>query len=107
MRPQYIVDYFVDSKGGRHDFVICAVLKEYDLSGVYCLDLGYSICNPNDTFNVELGKTIALGRANKAKESSLFAFNKGSLNIKIICALLESEAAYLKRNPGYKIAGYK
>ena len=87
MRPQYIVDYFVDSKGGRHDFVICAVLKEHNRPGVYCLNLGYSICNPNDTFNVELGKTIALGRANKAEESSLFAFNKKLHTLKGIQAI--------------------
>lgn len=109
MRPQFYIDSFKDKEGKEHPFVICAVVKEVHVDDCvfYTLNLGYSICNPHDTFNENLGKTIALGRANKKEDYDLLTFNKGTLNIKVICAVLNSEADYLKRNPGYKVAGYK
>ena len=69
--------------------------------------IGFAICNPTDTFNEELGKTIAIGRARKNASYALYATELGYINTKLVRAFLEQEAEYFKHNPEYKITGYK
>lgn len=71
------------------------------------LKLGFAICNPIDTFNEELGKKIAIGRAKKNKHYALYATEPGFINTKMVRAFLEQEAEYFKQNPESHIAGYK
>lgn len=122
-RIETLVDHFVDDNGNERYFVIAAVsevLTDYNddpmfvisNSGDYHdvvkgLKLGFAICNPIDTFNEQLGKTIAIGRARKNAEYALLASQLGYINTKLVRAFLEQEAEYFKSNPEYKIAGYK
>lgn len=67
--------------------------------------LGVSICNPTDTFDEKVGALKAAARAHDAKPA-LYAANPGVINTKVVKALLEQEAEYLKNNPENFIAGY-
>lgn len=67
--------------------------------------LGISICNPTDTFDEKVGVLKAAARAHDAKPA-LYASNPGVINTKVVKALLEQEAEYLKNNPENFIAGY-
>lgn len=122
-RIAYLVDSFVDSNGDERHFVVAAVSKIFtddddptyvtDIDGcdiqkvVKGLKLGFAICNPTDKFDEKLGITIAVGRALKNAEYALLASETGYINTKLVQAFLEQEAEYFKRNPEYKIAGYK
>lgn len=122
-RIAYLVDSFVDANGDERHFVVAAVSEVFtdddepsyvaDLYGneicevVKGLKLGFSICNPTDTFNEEMGITIAVGRARKNAEYALAASSHGYINTKLVQAFLEQEAEYFKHNPEYQIKGYK
>lgn len=67
--------------------------------------LGVSICNPTDTFDEKVGALKAAARAREAGPA-LYACNPGTINTKVVKALLEQEAAYLKNNPEHFIRGY-
>lgn len=69
------------------------------------LSLGISICNPEDEFNVEVGKAKALARA-KCSVPVLFATKPGVINTTMVKALMKQEAEYLKNNPDAYIKGY-
>ena len=83
-RIETLVDSFVDANGDTHHFVIAAVSEVLPTEDEYgCIShevvryddelgsefvdcvvkrvsLGFAFCNPEDEFNEELGKTIAL-----------------------------------------------
>lgn len=113
------VDSFVDANGDERHFVIAAVTEHFEEGDVTAEDeynyydiakgvkVGFAICNPTDTFNEELGKTIAVGRARKNADYALLATKAGYINTKLIQAFLEQEAEYFVNNPEYQIAGYK
>jgi hypothetical protein len=67
--------------------------------------LGVSICNPSDTFDEKVGALKAAARAHDA-EPSLYGSTSGAINVKVVRALLEQEAEYLKHNPENFIPGY-
>lgn len=67
--------------------------------------LGVSICNPTDTFDEKVGALKAAARARNA-EPALYAANPGVINTRVVKALLEQEAEYLKHNPENFIPGY-
>lgn len=69
------------------------------------LSLGISICNPEDEFNVEVGKAKALARA-KCSVPVLYATKPGVINTTMVKALMKQEAEYLKNNPDAYIKGY-
>ncbi len=119
-----ISDSFVDFAGKIHYFIIAAISEPtvdvaagdildiemptedseyYDIEKV--LHIGISICSPEDTFNEELGKKLAIGRAAKS-DMKLFATHKGMINSPLVQALLKQEAEYLKKNPERYISGY-
>ena len=114
-RINYIVDNFVDANGDERNFVIAAVSYEFD----DCIDLydmdfvqtcrkglkvGWSICNPKDTFNRDLGIKIAIGRARKNANFALLAADERDINVQ---AFLKRRAKYFKNDPSSLIAGYK
>ena len=80
-------------------------LEEYLGDVVKVVRLGLSICNPEDTFNEKAGALKATARA-KSAEPALYSSTTGFINSKVIKALLEQEAEYLKNNPENFIKGY-
>lgn len=122
-RIEYLVDSFVDANGDERHFVVAAISEVFtdddepkyvtDIDGyeiqevIKGLKLGFAICNPTDKFDEKLGITIAVGRARKNAEYALVASEMGYINTQLVRAFLQQEAEYFKRNPEYKIAGYK
>ena len=86
----YVEDY------GTDDY-LCNVTK--------ALRLGISMCNPTDEFNEKVGALKAIARA-RENEPSLLSVDPGTINTKVVRALLEQEAEYLKNNPENFIEGY-
>lgn len=117
-KVEYIVDTFKDYTGAERHFVMAAVsihneaevyVEEND-EPIYTdekiLSIGVAVCRPNDTFNEELGKRIAEGKATKYRDHALYATDAGLINDKMVKALLEQEADYFRVNPGRYLAGY-
>lgn len=130
--PEYLVDSFIDYKGDVHQIVLCALSQSpestdgdnlmvvwsdgetIDESADICHDvfrivsLGMAICCPADekAFSEEIGKKIALNRAEKEipKFVSLFP---GVVNTTLVRALLKQEMEYIKKNPEKFIKGYE
>lgn len=86
----YIEDY------GTDDY-LCNVTK--------ALRLGISMCNPTDKFDEKVGALKAIARA-RENEPSLLSVDPGTINTRVVRALLEQEAEYLKHNPENFIEGY-
>jgi hypothetical protein len=123
---------FIDFFGKEHRFVIGAVsqiLPKYTEQGeeltyevneflgdengvndclgtvVKILRIGFSVCNPEDKFDFEVGKLKAISRA-RMNTPILYATTPGVINTKVVKALLQQEAEYLKKNPELLIPGY-
>lgn len=86
----YVEDY------GTDDY-LCNVTK--------ALRLGISMCNPTDEFDEKVGALKAIARA-RENEPALLSVDPGTINTKVVRALLEQEAEYLKHNPENFIVGY-
>lgn len=86
----YVEDY------GTDDY-LCNVTK--------ALRLGISMCNPTDEFDEKVGALKAIARARENKPS-LLSVDPGTINTRVVRALLEQEAEYLKHNPENFIEGY-
>ena len=93
----WVSRHIVNKAGNENNEVIGIVRKQ--------LSLGVSICSPEDTFDTEIGKKIALERA-RTVEPCMFVSDKGLINNDTVEAILKREALYLKNNPGNYIAGY-
>lgn len=87
-----------------------------ELSGDHYLDvhdevvkrvsLGFAVCSPDDEYNEELGKTIALGKAEKRPSGVLYATQTGMINTDLVDSLIKQEMMYFENNPGAVLAGY-
>lgn len=86
----YVEDY------GTDDY-LCNVTK--------ALRLGISMCNPTDEFNERVGALKAIARA-RENEPALLSIDPGTINTRVVRALLEQEVEYLKHNPENFIEGY-
>lgn len=106
-RIETLKDKFIDYAGKEHWFVIAAVSTELEDDDEFSkrLGIGYAICNCEDEFSDEFGRKLAIGRA-KNRETALYSTHLGLINSKMVQALLEQEADYLKNNPEKYIAGY-
>lgn len=128
---EYLVDSFVDFKGDVHQVVLCALSQSPesidsdslmvawsdgetvdDSADIFhdvfrMVSLGIAICCPADkkVFSEEIGKKIALNRAEKEvpKFVSLFP---GVVNTTLIRAFLRQEMEFIKKNPEQFIVGY-
>ena len=128
---EYLVDSFVDFKGDVHQVVLCALSQSPEsidsdsLMVVWSdgetvdesadifhdvfrmVSLGIAICCPADkkAFSEEIGKKIALNRAEKEvpKFVSLFP---GVVNTTLVRAFLSQEMEFIKKNPEQFIVGY-
>lgn len=130
IKTEYLIDKFKDFTGQEREFILAAVsvpLGEEFMSipdpettddyGTIGADLitpcekllliGMSIRNAEDTYDEEIGKRIAVGKALKFKGKHLAVSHAGLVNTKMVSALLQQEAAYFKRDPQSYIAGYR
>lgn len=129
---EFLVDSFIDYKGDEHKVVLCALSQtpeKYDedslmvvWSNGYDIDenadichdvfrtvsLGVAICCPADkkVFSEEIGKKIALNRAEKAIPKFV-SLEPGIVNTTLVKAFLEQEIAYIKKCPEKFIEGYE
>lgn len=128
----YLVGEFTDYKGLVHKVVIAAVSEELPYyhnhpthedeeyfachyterqgEGDYttlkkCLKLGFSVCNPEDTFNEEKGENAAIAKA-KNTTPVLFAIKPGVINSTMVKALMKQELEFIYSNPEVVIPGY-
>lgn len=135
-RTDHIVSSFVDYKGLEHKFVVAATSKVLPTtlgeSGLICqnedkdlelshevtwytdwdsdfvdnvvksLSIGVAICNPEDEFNEAIGLKKAIAKSRPA----MYATHSGYVSARLVKALLEQEAYYVKTNPGKYIKGY-
>ena len=126
---EYLVDSFVDFKGEEHKVIACAVSNTPDtlddcelaisyVDGDYAsydlrqyekriVSVGYSICNPEDTYNEEKGKNIAYRKALKNLSNPVLCpLVNGIINKTLTKALLKQEVKFIKDNPERVIRGY-
>lgn len=118
---------FIDYKGNQRQYIVAAVSEHtQDENGNYSvvieksdkpdeviysdavkkLTLGFAICSPEDKWNEELGKTIALGKAVKRPSRIMWVSHAGMINTDVVNALIEQEMKFFENNPGSIIAGY-
>lgn len=118
-RVEYRIDSFTDYANIERKFIMVVVSQEVDAvitdysdsdavhcDGVKKLSIGVAICNPEDEFNEEVGKTIALGKARKGNKHAFYSTDSGLINRGVVNALLDQEVAFFKQCPGKYIAGY-
>lgn len=91
-----------------HEVAIC--VEDYGTDDYLCsvtkaLRLGIAMCNPTDKFDEKVGALKAIARARENKPAIL-STDPGTINTKVVRALLEQEAEYLKHNPENFIEGY-
>lgn len=124
---------FVDFQGVTRQFVVCALstgqfnndsqdvyLTIYDGEGIIQSELalsravfiGISVCNPQDEWDEEKGRMIALSKARGFKASApeksaaIFTARAGMISEPLVTALLTREVEHVKDDPGYVIKGY-
>jgi hypothetical protein len=128
---EFLVDSFIDYKGDEHKVVLCALSQTpeqcdddtlmvvwsngYDVdetADIYhdvlrTVSLGIAICCPADkkAFSEEIGKKIALNRAEKAIPKFV-SLEPGVVNTTVVKAFLEQEMAFVKKCPEKFIKGY-
>ena len=117
-----------DFMGKEHPFIVCALSTcDYNVNGgafdestsvgfpvefPRAVFLGVSVCNPNDEWNEEKGKMIALAKAKgfKARKAdkaiALFATRAGLISDVLVSALLVKEVDHIKEDPECAIPGY-
>lgn len=130
MKKILIEDKFIDFKGIERPFVVCGMIQPleksvwsdyYDLEGdnkgtikvtpTSVLSIGLSVCHESDLNKVDpaLGKKLAEGRAEKARESAsvimLINNDKFATN-KFLQETIKGFVADLKYAPGKYIKGY-
>lgn len=118
---------FTDYKGNQRQYIVAAVSERTDdcygiPATVVCggmkpdvietrdavkkLTLGFAICSPEDKWDEELGKTIALGKAVKRPARVMWVSHAGMINTDVVNALVDQEMKFFENNPGCVIAGY-
>lgn len=101
-----VIDSFIDFAGIERKFIVVAVSAK---TGPFtkAFGIGFSICNPADEFNEEIGTHIAINKALDKNNKLLSYVNcNGFLTPKIIDTLIEQEIEYFKRKPSSHIPGY-
>lgn len=116
-----VTSEFIDYKGLTHKFIIAAVSQPIDARvNIYDEDgniddyadvqkvikLGVAVCNPDDEFNEEKGKMIAINKARNSVDYAMFAVLPGMINTAVVNALVNQEVIFIKENPGRVIPGY-
>ena len=120
-RIEYRFGEFTDFAGRQRKYVVAAVSELIDCGCVTTmiddnlmmeevvkkLSLGFSICNPDDKWDEELGKKIALGKAIKRPSRVLYASHAGMINTEVVNALINQEMKYAEKAPSTVFKGYE
>jgi len=101
----YLSDKFINYKGETQQFVLCAVSYMLD-DTTKSLSVGVSFTHPKDTFNEEIGETIAYNKAIDKPCCYLETDNKGVINTALVTCVLTNIVEQIQKNPGKFIAGY-
>lgn len=127
MKVVYKEGKFIDFCGRERQFVIAAVSIKIDgsvaendpnddtiwgedLFNEDCykvVSLGFAICHPDDKFDARVGKQVAFSKALNSRKYALYSTHKGLINATMINALLEQEAKFFVKDPGYYVKGYR
>jgi hypothetical protein len=101
-----VTDSFIDYAGIERKFIVVAVAsKTGPLTKTF--GIGFSICNPSDEFNEEIGKQIAINKAlNKDNKLIAHVNCNGFITPRIIDTLIDQEIEYFKNKPSAHIPGY-
>lgn len=122
----YLVDSFTDFLGKEHKIVACALSHspssnvtiktmhdpeetiDYSEKDVYrTVAIGIAVCNPTDTFDVEVGKRIAYYKAaNKTDIPRIYVTDKGIITKELVETFLKQQVRFCKENPELLIPGY-
>lgn len=127
-RVEYLIDSFVDKDGNTRQFVICGVSEvlPYNLETCESVDVlygncdesfligsvlkglrtGVAFCNLKDTFNEELGKKIAYGRAKKNGTWDMFVTDPGFIYTEAVQLHLKRLSKFIKDNPDNAMKRY-
>lgn len=121
-RIEYRIGEFIDFAGRTRKYVVAAVSELVDCACVTTLtqnadvimdevvkklSLGFSICNPEDKWNEELGKKIALGKAIKRPTRVMYTSHAGMINTEVVNALINQEMKYAEKAPSTVFKGYE
>ena len=101
----YKIGAFTDFKGQEHKVTVCGVSTME--SGEKYLDIGYSIQNPKDKYNEELGKKIAYSKASNEFGTCMVSSRPGLINTVTVDCILNDYLNYIIANPSSFIKGYK
>ena len=120
-RIEYRIGEFTDFAGRTRKYVVAAVSELVNCGCVTTmintnlmmeevvkkLSLGFAICNPNDEWNEELGKRIALGKAIKHPARVMYTSHAGMINTEVVNALINQEMKYAEKAPSTVFKGYE
>ena len=121
-RIEYRIGEFIDFAGRTRKYVVAAVSELIDYACVTTvthdaditmdevvkkLSLGFAICNPEDKWNEELGKKIALGKAMKRPARVMYTSHAGMINTDVVNALINQEMKYAEKAPSTVFKGYE
>ena len=118
----YLNGEFVNFKGETQKVILCAVsvclqdsvIVSGDIESVEGVDgvvvnkalyIGFSIQNPKDAYNEEIGKKIAYSKA-KTIGNIITTSYSGFINSETVNCILNNFLNYIKKDPGVVIAGY-
>lgn len=127
----YKVDSFIDYTGKKRMIVACALSEtpgddQYDLlvgwvdrndriqtNAKLChevyrmVTIGIAVCNPEDTFNEEVGRKIAYNKAKNIESlPRLYAPCKGVITKELVDTFLDQQIQFFKEHPETIIKGY-
>lgn len=116
-RTQFVSGTFKDYAGNTRHYTMCAVTLPYrvlittndkDIWGHKFLSVGLSVCSGGDTYNENMGKRIAYGKAISPRSMShvLAVSHEGMINTIMVDALLKQESVHFEKDPGSYLAGY-
>ena len=120
-RIEYRIGEFIDFAGRTRKYIVAAVSELVDdacvttlTRGAIIMDevvkklsLGFAICNPEDKWDEELGKKIALGKAIKRPARVMYASHAGMINTEVVNALINQEMKYAEKSPSTVFKGYE
>lgn len=99
--PKPNLSIVLDAKDGYKVTLVAIVDTTYGPYEMYrykTLNIGYSIYNPNDEYNEEMGKRIATHRAKNRPFCYLFTYFGGEFNNETVMALLNVKGEYIVNN---------
>lgn len=120
----YVHGSFNDFMGKEHQITVCGITEKTngsylticetdndwdgeDFDVEKTLRIGYSICNPIDTYESDKGEMLACNRARSWNAIILSTSRPGMFNTATVNFLLNNFLDYIKRSPNSFIKGYK